>query len=296
MKRLAIFAHWDKDSLIEDYVLQYLKGLKSVAEKIIFVSDCDIKQLEQKKLDGLADYVIAKQHGEYDFGSYKRGFLYAQENNFLNDVNELILANDSCYAPLFPLEDMFNEMSEKTNFWGIIKHSYCDREHLQSFFIVLDNNVFNSIAFRNFINSVCKQNSKWDVISKYEVGLTETLVSAKFSYSEYCKGYDLLFGPPNFYWKKLIKINKNPFLKTSLIRLNNSNKIYPIGWKRFLKKYTNYPVELIEKDLLRNQKSLSIINHILLCLNSLRRSVIKIHFNTGEIVFCEKILKLKGKK
>ena len=39
---IAVFAHFDKDNLIDDYVVEYLQELKKVAEKIIFVSDCNI--------------------------------------------------------------------------------------------------------------------------------------------------------------------------------------------------------------------------------------------------------------
>ena len=38
MKRAVIFVHWDKDLTIDDYVVYYLKELKKVIEKVIFVS------------------------------------------------------------------------------------------------------------------------------------------------------------------------------------------------------------------------------------------------------------------
>ena len=73
MKRAVIFAHYDKNREIKDYVLYYLKELKKTADTIIFVSCCDLKNA--CCLNGLADKIIAEQHNEYDFGSYKRGFL-----------------------------------------------------------------------------------------------------------------------------------------------------------------------------------------------------------------------------
>ena len=38
MKRVVIFAHYDKDNIVDDYVIYYLKALKEVASEIIFVS------------------------------------------------------------------------------------------------------------------------------------------------------------------------------------------------------------------------------------------------------------------
>ena len=36
MKRICVFAHWDKDNTIDDYVVYYLNALKEICEKIIF--------------------------------------------------------------------------------------------------------------------------------------------------------------------------------------------------------------------------------------------------------------------
>lgn len=98
MKRTAVFAHYDKNNLIQDYVVYYLSELKKCAEKIIFVSDSDVLPVELKKIEDIVEHSIIGRHGEYDFGSYKRGFLYAKENNLLTTCEELILANDSCYV------------------------------------------------------------------------------------------------------------------------------------------------------------------------------------------------------
>src|SRR5574344_1876795 len=116
--RIAIFAHFDKDNIIDNYVIFYLKELKKVCEKIIFVSACNLSEDEKSKLNGITDNIIAQKHDEYDFGSYKRGFNYFLNNNF--DAEELLFANDSCYGPLFPLSEVFDKIEkEPCDFWGI---------------------------------------------------------------------------------------------------------------------------------------------------------------------------------
>lgn len=165
MKRVAIFAHYSSDSKIEDHVIYYLQGLNQVTDYIIFVSDSDIKESELQKIKNITTKSIAKHHGEYDFGSYKRGFIYAIENNLLADCEELIFANDSCYAPLFQFTEMFNKMSnKKLDFWGATQNSLNNYEdgkiHIQSYFIVFKSNVFNSDCFKNFIFSIKKKIQK----------------------------------------------------------------------------------------------------------------------------------------
>lgn len=287
--RIAVFAHWDKDCLIEDYVIYYLKSLKNIAQKIIFVSDCDVKKEELKKLNGIADVAIAKRHGEYDFGSYKRGFLYAKENNLLTGCDELIFANDSCYAPLFPFENMFAEMEKKqVDFWGnTINYEFS--RHVQSYFLVFSPKVFNSRVFNGFVQNIKKENSKINIISNYEVKLTELLKDEGFKYSSYCRKNPQMLGLHIKNWKDLIKKDKSPFLKTSVPRLKNVELVSALCWKRILKKYTNYNTGLISKDLKRNRKKTDILKEIILTTKYLRKKIIRIHFK-------EKSVYLFGKK
>ena len=107
----AIFAHYDKDCIIDDYVLFYLKELKNVADRIIFVSDCELDEEQISKLKGIVDYTLAQKHGEYDFGSYKRGIQLAMENGLYENTDNLILLNDSCYGPFGSLKNLFEEMN-----------------------------------------------------------------------------------------------------------------------------------------------------------------------------------------
>ena len=51
MKRLCVFAHWDRDNIIDDYVIYYLKALKQVVSTLVFVSDCDLPSEELEKLE-----------------------------------------------------------------------------------------------------------------------------------------------------------------------------------------------------------------------------------------------------
>ena len=46
---VAIFAHYSANNKIDDYVIYYLKQLKKIAKDIIFVSDCNVKELELEK-------------------------------------------------------------------------------------------------------------------------------------------------------------------------------------------------------------------------------------------------------
>lgn len=60
MKRVCIFAHYDRDDIVDDYVIYYLKALQKICATIIFVSDCNLSKEEIKKIEAITDFVIAK--------------------------------------------------------------------------------------------------------------------------------------------------------------------------------------------------------------------------------------------
>jgi lipopolysaccharide biosynthesis protein len=132
--RYAVFAGYNHDGTIPQYVIHYLKALDEVSDGIIYITDSPLKKGEEKKLKNIN--IIHSQfarHNEYDWGSYKRGYIWLRDNNYLKKTDELIFANDSCFAPLTTFKDMFNQMKENTNidFWGNTQSTH-KNPHLQS--------------------------------------------------------------------------------------------------------------------------------------------------------------------
>ena len=264
MKRAVVFAHYDKDELVDDYVIYYLKSLKETAQNIIFVSCGNLSDEEKSKLDGIVSHIIAERHEEYDFGSYKRGFFYLKENNLLENIDELVLANDSCFGPFYPFTEIFTEMEKKDcDFWGITKnnfgyrkvpnHFFVRRPHIQSYFIVLKNNTFKSDDFTNFMKSIKPENNKCVVVSNYEIGLSEMLVEMGFRYDVYIDAYERINNMTIYKWRQLILKYKMPFMKCSLPRLVNKNLTTIEGYQEIIKQVSDYPVELIENNVKRTQ-------------------------------------------
>ena len=182
-KRLAIFAFYNADAIIAPYVIYYLNELKKVCDHIIFVADNNLKQDETLKLEGLADTVIHERHGEYDFGSYKRGIQYARINGLLAEVGSLLLCNDSCVGPLHSLKTTFHEMDRrKVDFWGITYNTF-SKPHLQTYFCLFNRNVFQSPEFINFFDSVERKENVMQVVIAYEIQMTDLLKKAGYKWS-----------------------------------------------------------------------------------------------------------------
>lgn len=281
MARVVVFAHFDKNNIIQDYIIYYLKKLKNISQTLIFVSDCNLPEAEIFKIDKIADKIIAKPHGEYDFGSYKLGYKYLYDLNLLSAADELIFANDSCIGPLCAFEHIWNVMDEKDcDFWGISKNTYREIEHVQSFFLVFKRNVFYSDIFKEFIFGIEKQKTKSDIILKYELGLSKMLLEKGYhaeSFLDFPIGEALAA-------ETLLSKEMQPLIKTSTVR-----KVHILVIKIILKYFCckfgcDYPVRLVDKYSRQNRCSKSLREDI----NFIRRIFIRLHFKERRIYFLGK--------
>ncbi len=179
-KRVAVFASFSRDNRIADYVVYYLKALRKVVDCIVFVSDNEMEEGETDKLSGVVYKAICHRHGAYDFGSYRIGYFWALGHGLLEDAQELVFANDSCYGPVFPFDTVFAAMDEKPcDFWGLTD-SFEGKYHLKTFFLVFRRNVFTSMAFHNFVSGFSRQKSFWGYVFLYEMEFTKHLEDNRF--------------------------------------------------------------------------------------------------------------------
>lgn len=264
MKKIAVFAHFDIHNKIENYVLHYLKSLVDCGAKIVFVSDSNLSNEELEKIKDFTVKIIAKHHGEYDFGSYKIGFEYCLNSGILDDFDELIFANDSCYAPLAPFEKMFETMDKKdVDFWGITANKTKSTNfilHIQSFFYAFRKSVFCSEYFKNLVHSFSKLSFKEDIIFEYECGVTKKLEDCGFKWDVYCPS-SLSHSDAYIYdYKKLIK-QGCPLLKRSIPLKRARMPIF--GLYNFIKS-TGYNLSYIQEDISENKKVLSFKDNLVI--------------------------------
>ena len=223
--RYAIFAGYNKDGIIEPYVIDYLKGLNEVTDGIVYITDSSLKEGELDKLKGInIIYNEHARHQEYDWGSYKRGHIWLRINGYLEKADELILANDSCYAPLSSFKPMFKEMQKRKelDFWSDLQNTQFT-PHLQSYFYVFRKPVLKSKLLDVFLRKIQHQEHHWKYILNYELKLTSYLENFGFkrdSYMPYEKLSYLEKPEKNSYPLTLIKDHKHQFLKRRIFTEN----------------------------------------------------------------------------
>ena len=220
MKRLAIFAFYNGKGLINDYVVTYLEYLKEVSDSIIFVADNEPNVKELSKIYPLVSHIESYHHGEYDFGSYKIGFNYAKEHYLLDDVDEIILCNDSCFC-VDSLKPAFDKMDTKScDFWSMTASNEYEL-HLQSFFLVVKKNLFSSELFSNYLNNVKHLDNFLEIVKTYEIPLKKTFEQKGY------KGISFIKAPekfnPTFFPIKCMKA-KMPLVKRKIFTESHACK------------------------------------------------------------------------
>ncbi len=247
-KRLCLFAAFDKKGEIADYVLYYLKALAQIAD-VYYWGEFETSEAEKAKLEPYCKAVYCKSHGEYDFGSWRR-LVQKIGRKKIETYDEVIIANDSCYGPLFDLSEVFQKMDKKDcDFWGL--SSACNRHiHLQSYFLVLKKPVIQSDAFYDFMEQVKPELNYCDVCTRYEDRFTYTLSKAGFKFCSYVDFGDLANQP----YKDIVAAIKNrhfPFLKVKFFLGGIRDQVGVADWRQMIQESSDYPIALIEEDLKR---------------------------------------------
>lgn len=265
-RRLCVFANFSPNSVIHEYVLFYLDALHKEGFDIIFVSTSpSLPQVEIEKLRPFVHKAVVRDNVGYDFASYKTGLYHAGID--LGDYDELLLTNDSCYGPLFPLGNVFKKMrKENYALWGIAdnyEHSY----HLMSYFLVFSKSSFMSPQFNSFWAAVITfpPQSKERIIQQYEIGLSRLFILAGNKVGAYCAFEDVVNLPSlsdkreselflshratsycasvHYFWREIIVHKEFPFIKADVVR-KNPTRSRVLDWSNIVEK-TDYPVRLI---------------------------------------------------
>ncbi|MDE5615509.1 MAG: rhamnan synthesis F family protein [Alphaproteobacteria bacterium] len=177
VKRLFLFAGYDPNGRIDSSLVYYVRALSALGDVVVHM-DCDSTDNSIQRLAPYTVHAAATRHGEYDFGSYKRAYIWACENLNINDYDFVYMVNDSVYGPLYDLGPFLEKM--ESNAWdafGPVCNPKTAHPHIQSWFIGMRPSVFKSDWFATFITSVRPQADKGTITKLYEQGFT-TAVAA----------------------------------------------------------------------------------------------------------------------
>lgn len=276
-KRLGVFIFYDRDQMIDDYVMYMLNSLNDAVEKIIFVSNSDLSKEELSKLDKYNIDINIRENKGLDAGAFK--YVYDKyKREYLSSFDELILLNDTFFGPFRPFKDIINDMGDRDiDFWGLTanfnspdgtnhsKDGYI-HSHIQTYFVAYRKNVLGSDFFNKYWSKydINKNNSFEKVVNNHESYFTYSLEKQGFKWDTYVNldhykkdeikynyniygysAYTLL----KYYNCPFIKRKNFVFNKLDALYMNNGLDTYKsLEW---IKENTNYDINMIYKNILR---------------------------------------------
>lgn len=177
MRTLVVMAHYDASGQVADHVLYQLDAWNEVAERVLLVSTADLTDpLVVEQVEKRAELVRRPNYG-YDFFSYKTGLDAAGD---LTRYDLVVICNDSYVGPLVPFSKILATMAARPlDFWGL---TYSARRglHVQSFFVAFTPWVVRSQTFQTFWRTMTPVSDRFEVIKRYELGMSSTLRKAGF--------------------------------------------------------------------------------------------------------------------
>ena len=188
MRRAIILAHHDPDGIVDPHVIHALRAYRALTDRLVVVST-SLRRLPDE-LVGTVDTFLPRENVGYDFGSWQAGLRMLSPSGGVDAAgfDEVVCVNDSVYGPLFDPAPMFTDPRiAGADLWGMVistqppRHGgRLPRPHLQSWFLAARRALLASACWKDFWSGVVPQSTKDDVISRYEVGLSEQVMAAGF--------------------------------------------------------------------------------------------------------------------
>ena len=274
IKRCGIFLFFDKDGIVDDYIVYMLKELKKQMDHLLVVCNGFVSTEGMERFDNVADDVLYRANLGLDVGGYREGLFYLGFKE-LEKYDELVMFNYTFIGPLNSFDPMFEEMNHRdVDFWGITKHHMMDKtqnpvagirygympEHLQSHFFALRSSLFLSYQYKDFMINMINPKNYNESICGYEVIFTKYFSDLGFSWDVYCNTdiyREYVFNPMMFRAKEMIRDLKCPIIKRRAFftdymdALINTCGETSVEAFEYIRKNTSYDEEMIWDNILR---------------------------------------------
>lgn len=269
-KRVVLFAHYDPQDQVDPYVVKYVRALKELQCAVIFVSGSPaLSAASAAPLQSCCEGIFTQKTLAMDFGSWNLAWQHMERAGWkIEQFEQVILANDSVYGPLYRLTEMFDSF-QGADIYGVTENFEITR-HLQSYFLVFAMNAKTASFLKRFWRGFRYIIAKRILIEECEVGLSrraiaeglvlkpyipETRVREEMSrdqgHPQQSAVLEGTVNPTLYVWDVLVSRLRCPFLKTDVVKNNRYDSPLVGELNRFLPAHSDYPVELIVNHVTR---------------------------------------------
>ncbi|WP_277668742.1 rhamnan synthesis F family protein [Caproiciproducens galactitolivorans] len=268
--RACIYFIYDKDGIIDDYIIYQLKDLRENINFLHCVVNGKLNPEGWKKLEAIVDEVYVRENKGMDIGAYKAAIEYIGWDK-LNNYDELVLMNNTCFGPIYPFKEVFDWAKWRDiDFWGLTwglktdwlgtkdyLHYNDSHVHIQSYFLVIRKPLLASRLLVDFFHEIPEDVSYALSGSIYEYAFPGYFEDRGYKGDVYCDdrddyNYPLLHNPVH-----LLKDFRMPlFKKRSFFHhytdvLNNTAGEATARLIAFIENETDYDMDLVWASILR---------------------------------------------
>lgn len=269
MKRICIYVTYDFENIVDDYVGYMLQELRKSVDCLAVV--CNYAEVVRgiENIQPYADRIYYRENIGFDAGAYKDALCTYLGWDEIARYDELLIINDSFYGPLYPMEDLFNEM-EKTSadYWGIIRapkgefdDGYSYDTHIQSYFMAFRSNILTNPHFKVFWEELKYPRSLYEAVKAFEIGINACLKGHGFTgialtdITSQGQPFQANEIPYMQYALELVRDFKIPILKRRSLYFSNKGFENALRALIYIKSKNIYDVALVEKHLARISQS-----------------------------------------
>lgn len=269
--RLIIYFFYDKDGIVDEYVLYMLEALKGVSSEIVVVSNGQLEEKSREKINDLGPYLIERENEGFDVWAYKTA-IDKYGWNKIAAFDEVVMMNFTIMGPVYPLDEMFDSMNARDlDFWGITMFHKYEKgdpfgtidvgyipDHIQSHFIAVRNNMLVSEPFHDYWDNMGAINDYRDAVGRHEAIFTKIFSEKGFLWDVYADmgdGYNnhpILCATREMLENKRCPIFKRrSFMQDYNNILNDTIGQSAIETIDYIRNNTSYDVDMIWQNILR---------------------------------------------
>lgn len=269
-KRLCIYFIYDKDGIIDDYIIHQLKDMKENVAFLHCVINGTLTKDGKKRLKAVADEVYERENKGNDIGAYKAALNHIGWNT-VSKYDELILMNNTCFGPVYPFKEAFDwSMKKDIDLWGLTYGEkadwfgkkdylhYCKGNlHIQSYFLCMRSSLFKNNFLKNFFNEIPNDSSYITSVCFYEYAFPGYFEKYGFKSAVYCNdkknlNYPLLHNPTYLLEKyRMPLFKKRSFFHHYTDTLANAGGQATYELINYIENETDYDMSLVWKSILR---------------------------------------------
>ena len=270
LQRACIYFIYDRDGMIDRYVIDQLKDLRKSVSFIHCVINGKLTDEGKAALESVADEVYVRENKGVDVGAYKAAVHHIGWKK-LNQYDELVIMNNTCFGPVYPFKEAFDwAAAQDIDLWGLTVDTKTDWMgtkdylnynakpiHFQSNFIVLRKPLLGSDLLKEFFYKLPEDCTYIQSGSIFEYSFPGYFEEHGYKSAVYCDPEDDRYYPLMHDPVRLLRDYRCPLFKKRSFFHHYTDVLYNTAGEatadliHFLEEETDYDMNLIWDSILR---------------------------------------------